>query len=84
MVRRSAVVAFGLLLNMVFAGLLFAQRSDRIIITGVVTDPAGAAVPGAKVTVTDEGTGVTSIVDTSGTGNHATPPLTLGNLHLEG
>lgn len=83
MLRRSVLVALGLLLNVVFAGLMFAQRSDRIIITGVVTDPAGAAVPEAKVTVTDEATGVTSIVDTSGTGNYATPPLTLGTYTLK-
>lgn len=31
-------------------------------IVGAVTDPSGAAVPGAAVTITNEGTGVTAYI----------------------
>src|SRR5215471_2742245 len=56
----------------------FGQFADRAIITGVVSDASGAAVPDAKVTVTDEGTGVQAVVGTNGAGNYSTPPLILG------
>jgi len=56
----------------------FGQFADRAIITGVVSDASGAAVPDAKVTVTDQGTGVQAVVGTNGAGNYTTPPLILG------
>jgi hypothetical protein len=67
-----------LLVSLVFSGLLFAQRADRITITGLVTDPSGLAVPEASVTVTDEATNVTATTATTGDGNYVTPPLILG------
>ena len=45
---RRPIMFLGFLLTLMMAGSLFAQRADRGIITGVVTDPSGAAVPGAK------------------------------------
>lgn len=78
MARRNLSLLLGLILNFAFAGLLFGQRADRAITTGVVTDPAGAALPDATVTIIDEGTGVQTVVATSGTGNYSTPPLVLG------
>ena len=35
---------------------LLAQRADRAIISGVVTDAQGSAVPGATVTIRNEAT----------------------------
>jgi len=78
MARRNLSLLLWLILNLAFAGVLFGQRADRAIITGVVNDPAGAAVPDATVTIIDEGTGVQTVVATSGTGNYSTPPLVLG------
>jgi hypothetical protein len=57
---------------------MFGQFADRAVITGVVTDASGAAVPDAKVTITDQGTGVQTVVGTNSAGNYATPPLILG------
>ncbi len=74
--RLSVILA--VVLNLAFAGLLLAQRADRAFITGVVSDPAGAAVPAATVTVIDEGTGVQTVVSTTTSGNYGTPPLVLG------
>ena len=53
----------------------FAQFADRAIITGVVTDSSGAAVPDARVTITDEQTGVKTVVGSNSAGNYSTPPL---------
>lgn len=78
MARRNLSLLLGLILNFAFAGLLFGQRADRAIITGVVGDQTGASVPGATVTIIDEGTNVQTVVSTSGTGNYGTPPLVLG------
>jgi len=56
----------------------FGQFADRATITGVVTDASGAAVPDAKVTITDQGTGVQTVVGSNSAGNYSTPPLILG------
>ena len=56
----------------------FAQFADRAVITGVVTDSSGAAVPDAKVTITDQATSVQTVVGTNGAGNYSTPPLIVG------
>jgi hypothetical protein len=65
------------------ASMLFGQGQDRGIITGLVTDKSGAAVPGATVTITDEATGVKTIVDTTSAGNFSTPPLVLGSYKVQ-
>ena len=57
---------------------LLAQRADRGIMTGIVTDPSGSAVAGADVKVRNEGTGVETALTTNGAGAYTTPPLTLG------
>ncbi len=75
---RRAYIAVGLLLNLAMASLVFAQRADRGIITGLVTDPSGAAVPGATVTIINEDTGVPTPVSTTTAGNYGSPPLILG------
>src|SRR5690349_19179278 len=57
---------------------LFAQRADRAVISGVVTDEQGAAVPGATVTIHNEATGVDTILVTNSAGAYTSPPLVLG------
>ena len=61
----------------------FAQFADRAIITGVVTDASGAAIPDARVTITDTQTGVKTVVGTNSAGNYSTPPLILGTYRVE-
>ena len=55
----------------------FAQQ-DMGVITGVVTDATGAAVPGARVMVTNRETGETRAVDTSESGAYTVGPLRIG------
>ncbi len=83
--NRWFLSAVALLLTIVcFAnGHAFAQFADRVIITGVVTDTSGAAIPDARVTITDEQTGVKTVVGTNSAGNYSTPPLILGTYRVE-
>src|SRR5947199_1767589 len=61
----------------------FAQFADRATITGVVTDASGAAIPDARVTITDEQTGVKTIVGTNSAVNYSGPPLILGTYRVD-
>lgn len=83
--KRLLSAAVALLLGLVTFGSqnLSAQFADRAVITGVVTDASGAAVPDAQVTITDEATGVKTVVGTNSAGNYSTPPLTLGTYRVE-
>jgi Carboxypeptidase regulatory-like domain/TonB dependent receptor len=47
-------------------------------ISGSVTDPSGAAIAGAKVTITDSGKGVTYTTSTNDSGNYAQTHLIVG------
>jgi len=48
-------------------------------ISGTVTDPSGAALPGAKVTITDTGKGISYNTLTNDSGNYTQSHLTVGN-----
>jgi hypothetical protein len=52
----------------------FAQ-GDVGSVVGFVTDSTGAIVPGAKITVTNEGTGETRVVTSDAAGHYAVPNL---------
>jgi len=54
----------------IVAGALNAQTTISGDIAGTVTDPSGAAVPGATVTATDTATGAVKVVKTGGAGNY--------------
>src|SRR5437868_9056436 len=57
---------------------LLAQRSDRGILTGIVTEATGSAIAGAEVKVRNDETGVETSLTTNGSGAYTTPPLVLG------
>jgi hypothetical protein len=77
--RKTICLAeISLLLLIIFVVPLSGQKADRAIITGVVTDSTGAAVPQCRVTITEEATNVETIVSTNDVGNYSTPPLVLG------
>jgi hypothetical protein len=56
----------------------FAQVRIVGAISGTATDPAGAAIPGAKVMLKDEGTGIGREAETSSVGSFSFPDLAHG------
>ncbi len=72
--NRYVAVVRALLLALVAVGALFAQR-DFSTVVGTVTDPSGAAVANAKVTITEESTNETYTVETNGSGEYIRPAL---------
>ena len=75
--KSAQYFAFLLLLVVGFALVLPARAQFRASIQGTVTDPTGAIVPGATVTLTDNSTNHTLTTTTSGSGVYtfnALPP----------
>jgi Carboxypeptidase regulatory-like domain/TonB-dependent Receptor Plug Domain len=60
---------------LLFASIPSSAQTDVSTITGFVKDQSGAVVPGAKVTVTNEGTHETRIVTTDSQGHYTIPNL---------
>ena len=71
----SALLATALLLCL--AAPATAQR-DMGTILGAVTDPSGAAIPGASITIVEESTGVTDLVESDAAGNYIRPLIKPG------
>ncbi len=71
----------GILLAGSFAAA-FGQAVNQGDISGTVTDSTGAAVPGAKVTVSNVDTGVTKDYITNGAGVYDTSSIVAGNYKL--
>jgi trimeric autotransporter adhesin len=72
-----ATLLYLLSLALIFSGLSFAQIKSGTIV-GTVTDPSGAIVPGAEVTVTDQGTNVSSSTVSDKSGAFTVPYLQPG------
>ena len=66
-----------ILLLFVCSGLLLAQR-DLGTITGTITDPQGAAVPNATVTITEDSTGLTTSLQSNESGLFTRPAMKAG------
>src|SRR6267378_1397965 len=71
--KLRLLVVFVLLSTAMLVGQTF-----RGTILGTVTDPSGAVVSGAKVTVKNVGTGLERTTDTSADGSYALPELPIG------
>src|SRR5579862_6350303 len=82
---RSAIAGIILVLGIaaVSATRLYGQGSDRGIITGLVQDASGAAVPNATVTFINQDTNVKTVVQSTADGNYASPPLILGTYTVQ-
>jgi Carboxypeptidase regulatory-like domain/TonB dependent receptor len=66
------------LVFVLLAAVSLAAQTFRGTILGSVTDPSGAVLPGAKVTVKNVGTGQERTTDTSADGSYALPELQIG------
>src|SRR5688572_26360553 len=74
--RSVFLVAF---LGLLLAGTLLNGQSTTQSIQGSVTDSSGAAIQGAKVTITNTGTGVSRTVTTNEAGLYSFPLVPVGN-----
>jgi Carboxypeptidase regulatory-like domain/TonB-dependent Receptor Plug Domain len=74
----SVLCLVGLLFAVSSAKRAFAQM-DQGAIVGVVVDPSGAAIPGARVTLTDTLTGLVLTTKTNESGNYFFAPIKTGN-----
>src|SRR5450755_3684616 len=72
---RSAVLVL-------LAAVLGTAQSDRGTITGTVTDPVSAVVPGAKLVLRNAETGALAEAQTTMTGNFILPSLPVGSYDL--
>jgi hypothetical protein len=77
--RSSFVLAVGVILSV----LQLQAQVDTGSITGTVTDPSGAVVSGAKVTLTNEGTAASLTTTTGSDGLYRFSPVRIGNYKLE-
>ena len=71
--RARIIPAFVLL-----AALSLSAQTFRGTILGTVTDPSGAVIAGAKVTVKNAGTGLERSTQTSADGSYSLPELPIG------
>jgi hypothetical protein len=71
------VASRGIVLGLLFAAAIFAQR-DLGTIAGTVTDPTGAAIPNAKITITEVATNLSYDVTSSAAGEYTRPALKPG------
>jgi len=73
-VRVLVGIAFGCL-------FVLAQETTGTI-SGKVTDSTGAVVPGANVTILNEDTGVSRVVNSDDSGRYTVPALSLGRYRI--
>ena len=80
--RLLSVAAGYLLLTLLMGSPIQAQiETGRIL--GMVKDQSGAVIPGATVTLTNEGTNLTFTVTTGPTGYYEFPGIQIGNYKIE-
>jgi hypothetical protein len=77
--QLALVLTFALLVP----GLSLGQDASTGAITGVVSDPSGAVIVGAQVTVTREATGETRRVTSRGDGTYLVPLLPPGRYRVD-
>lgn len=76
--RRTSWIGFALVVSLLACTPLLAQRVSGTI-TGTVTDPQGAVVPGAQVTITNDATGQSRTMTTTANGDYSAPSLDPGS-----
>ncbi|HZL66687.1 MAG TPA: carboxypeptidase-like regulatory domain-containing protein [Candidatus Limnocylindrales bacterium] len=74
-------VSLLLMLGLVLIGTV-AYGQETASILGTVTDPSGAAVPGAKITITNTETGIIRSTTTNTTGSYAARELAIGRYNV--
>ena len=71
-----------LLLACLIAAVPATAQRDMGTLLGSVTDPSGAAIPGATITITEEATGVATTVESDALGNYIRPLIKPGTYSI--
>ena len=79
--RKHGSLGAALLYLLLFSGTLWAQVTTGTI-SGTVEDSSGAAVPGTKVVILNEETGISRTVEADATGRYSALSLSLGNYRV--
>ena len=74
--RRAIVLAFALVFSVTLSTRAQVTTGS---IAGTVADASGAVLPGAKVTILNEDTGITRSAQSDAAGHYSAPSLGLGN-----
>ena len=75
---RARIILVLVPVLMLLTGISLSAQTFRGTILGTTTDPSGAVLPGATVTVKNEGTGLARTTETSSDGSYALPELPIG------
>jgi carboxypeptidase family protein/TonB-dependent receptor-like protein len=75
---RGLRSCFGVMFLILFLSSLALAQRDLGTITGTVTDPSGGVVAGAMVTITEDATGQSYVIETSRNGDFTRPALLPG------
>jgi hypothetical protein len=78
----SAAKLFAIVIIVALSTLAFAQ-SERAKIIGTVTDPQGAVIPGATVSVTNVATGLVTHATSDAQGQYQAPELPIGTYKIK-
>src|SRR5437870_209606 len=73
---------FVVLMSSAFAGLVFAQTAGTGVIFGTITDPTGASISGAAVTLTDLATNAVRTATTNDAGRYDFPNVPPGKYSI--
>jgi len=71
-----------ILFAFLFVGFAIPALAQEATIVGTVTDPTGAAVPNATITITDTDTGVARSLPTNSDGQYVAPDLIIGHYNV--
>ena len=82
MLRKTCALLLFACLLAVFPVFVQAQTVNGII-TGTVTDPSGAVVVGARITITNTGTGISQSTTTGALGEYRFPVVPPGNYTIQ-
>ena len=83
-IQKNVLVWILILLSVpVFGNRAALAQLDTGGITGTVTDPAGAVVPGAKITLTNNGTAVSTVTNSTATGTYSLNAIRPGTYTLQ-
>ncbi|MDQ2946440.1 MAG: carboxypeptidase-like regulatory domain-containing protein [Acidobacteriota bacterium] len=80
---RAMRLLFSVMVVLCLRGPAFPQATSVVQISGVVTDPAGASVPGATLKAVQTDTGFTRTTETGVDGSYTLANLPIGPYRLE-